>query len=77
MRLKSIRIHRGWSDKDPLQGEVVFENAATEIKILLDEALSRQVVALCADAIAAAGQTAAAEIRADVLAIEHSPEDSK
>lgn len=78
MKLKSLHIHRGYSDDAPLRGELVFRtDAEHEMKMLLDEQLSTEIVQLCADAIVRAGQHAADAITSDALqatAIEHQPD---
>ena len=75
MKLSSLHINRGYNDKNPLRGEVVFQSDDdTELKMKLDEQLSIDVVNLCAAAITRAGQTAAKALTAEALqvtAIEH------
>ena len=79
MKLKSLHIHRGYSDNDPLRGELVFKtDKEHEMKMPLDEQLSIDIVKLCAEAIVRAGQDAANAITADALqvtAIEHQAGD--
>lgn len=77
MRLVSIHINRGYFGKDPLQGKVEFasDDGRQEIKLLLDDRLSQEVVTLCSDAIARAGRQAAEAITGDALrTIEHKPD---
>jgi len=75
MKLKSLNISRGYYNHKPLQGEVLFvSDDKTEIKMKLDEQLSIEIVHLCADAIARAGQETAKALTAEALqvtAIEH------
>jgi len=76
MRLKSLHIHRGYSDDAPLRGELTFraEEGEHELKMKLDEQLSIDIVNLCAEAIARAGQAAAKSLTSEALqvtAIEH------
>jgi len=77
MQLKSLHVHRGYSDNAPLRGELVFKSDdESELKMKLDEQLSIDIVQLCADAIARAGQEAAFALTAEALqvaAIEHDP----
>ncbi len=69
MKVKSIHVHRGYGD-GPLRGEIKFEDKdGTELKIRLDEKLSAEVVCLCADAIARAGQEAAKSLTSQALAV--------
>lgn len=79
MKLKKLYIHRGYNADAPLRAELEFiSEAGDEIKTRLDEALSREVVRLCAEAIAQAGQRAADALSAEALrqtAIEHKPGD--
>ena len=75
MRLKSLRIHRGWTDTDPLRGEIEFFGPnGEEFKSKLDEQLSEDIVRVCAEAIVRAAHITAEALSADALrvtAIEH------
>ena len=77
MQLKSLHVHRGYSEDAPLRGELMFKGADdVELKLKLDEQLSIQIVELCAQAIVRAGQAAANALTAEALqvsAIEHDP----
>ena len=81
MKLKSILINRGYASAAdaPLRGEARLADAnGTELKIALDEELSKAVVQLCAEAIARAGTEAAKALTSDAIAstaIEHKPND--
>ncbi len=77
MKMKSLHINRGYQEDAPLRGEVVFSGEA-EIKMQLDEQLSIDIVALCAEAIAQAGREAAKALTSEALqaiAIEHDGEE--
>lgn len=72
MKVESVKIDRGYTfDADRrLKGTIVFMGEdKTEIKMVLDEQLAVEIVNLCADAIARAGQDAAKAITAETLAI--------
>ena len=75
MKLKNLRIHRGYGDDGKLRGEIEFiAEGGNELKLALDEQLSIDIVNLCAEAIVRAGQEAAKALTAEALqvtAIEH------
>jgi len=79
MKLKSLHINRGYLANAPLRGEIEFVTEdKTELKIELDEQLSREIVTLCAAAVVRAGQRAADALTTEAMqttAIEHQPED--
>lgn len=78
MILKKLFISRGYGSDGVLHGEVEFKsNSGSELKLKLDEQLSKEVVALCANAIARAGTEAANALTAEALnenLIEHDDE---
>lgn len=75
MQLKSLHVHRGYSDDAELRGELVFKSEdESELKLKLDEQLSIDIVELCARAIVRAGEAAAKALASEALqvkAIEH------
>lgn len=72
MQLKSLHVHRGYRDDAPLCGELVFKAAdESELKLKLDEQLSIDIVALCAQAIVRAGQAAAKALTAEALQVDN------
>ena len=78
MKLKSLHIHRGYTDNGKLRGELEFRtDEAVELKLPLDEQLSAEIIKLCADAIVRSGQNAANALTSSALqatAIEHKDE---
>ncbi len=74
MRLKSLKIHRGYFGEKPLQGEIEFSSQKGEIKLILDEEFSQKVVALCADAIVEAAQYTAENMTAEIITALPAPD---
>lgn len=75
MILKKLHIHRGFGTDGVLRGEIEFKtDDGNELKMTLDEQLSADIVNLCAEAVARAGQVAAKALTAEALStnlIEH------
>lgn len=75
MILKNLHIHRGYQEDAPLRGEIEFKTEdGNELKLKLDEQLSREIVVLCAQAVRRAGREAAKALVADASSqnlIEH------
>ena len=75
MILKKLYINRGYGSDGVLRGEIEFKtDDGNELKITLDEQLSKEIVSLCAASVARAGQKAANALTAEALSanlIEH------
>lgn len=66
MKLESLRLHRGWGQKN-LTGKAKFTNELGEIELNLNEDQCNRVLEICADSLVAVSKAAAEEMCVKVI----------
>ena len=67
MKLEKLNLSRDWNDTTKLRGSIEFSNELGKIELRLDAETSRQILAVCADALVRISQKAANEMSARVI----------
>jgi hypothetical protein len=67
MKLKSLHVSQNYIDKKQYLCRVEFEGSHGEVRLNLDEAVSRKILEVCAELVAEAGRQTAEHMVAAVI----------
>lgn len=68
MILNDLHIYRNaWETNQPLKGTLKFKGTHGNVELILDESLSKKILAIVADAVVASGKEIANNLTAEII----------